>query len=285
MKQGQLRRQLLLTVATLALLAVTLSGATFAWFSSNRTVNTSRAEARAGTEELKLLVSSSAGGPFEEVCDIAQINTAKPDQLQPVSTADLTAFYYCPTTQNDLATRFLPVEGEKYYYHGRIYLQAQAEGEGWQGQTMAVYLDADEEAGPLVSADGQLLTAARLGLRCEGAQDKPVILRLSEEANPLRSEMNTAPGGSKAGKGVVITGEASTAPDPSVPLESVLLAADADTLPEQPLLHMELNTVYPLDIYFYLEGCDPDCNETISTQTCELYLGFFGMVDGEGGAA
>ena len=48
---------------------------------------------------------------------------------------------------------------------------------------------------------------------------------------------------------------------------------------------MELNTVYPLDIYFYLEGCDPDCNETISTQTCELYLGFFGMVDGEGGAA
>ena len=39
MKQGQLRRQLLLTAATLALLAVTLSGATFAWFSSNRTVN------------------------------------------------------------------------------------------------------------------------------------------------------------------------------------------------------------------------------------------------------
>ena len=112
-----------------------------------------------------------------------------------------------------------------------------------------------------------------------------MILRLSEAANPLRSEMNTAPGGSKADAGVVITGEASTAPDPSVPLESVLLAADADTLPEQPLLRMELNTVYPLDIYFYLEGCDPDCNETISTQTCELYLGFFGMVDGEGGAA
>lgn len=285
MEQGQLRRQLLLTLATLVLLAVTLSGATFAWFSSNRAVSTSRAEARAGTEEWKLLVSSSADGPFEAVCGIRQVNATKPDQLLPVSTADLAAFYYCPSTQDDLATRFLPVEDERSYYHGRIYLLAQAEGEQWQGQTMAVYLDTNEDAGPLVSADGQLLTAARLGLFCQGAQSGPVILRLSEQANPLRSEMNTAPGGSLAGEGVVITGETATAPDPSVPLDSVLLAADAAVLPEQPLLRLERNTVYPLDIYFYLEGCDPDCNETISTQTCELYLSFFGVVDGEGGAA
>ena len=269
----------------LTLLAVTLTGATYAWFSSNRTVNTSRAAARAGTEQLELLVSASADGPFGEECGIGQVNATKPDQLQPVSTADLARFYYCPFTQESRAENFLPVEDENYYYHGRIYLLARAEGEGWQNQQMAVYLETNEDAGPLASADGQLLTAARLGLSSADAQKKPVILRLSEQANTLRSEMNTAPGGSLALEGVVLASETTTAPDPSVPLASMLLTEDAAALPQQPLLRMELNKVYPLDIYFYLEGCDPDCNETISTQDCELYLSFFGVLDEEGGAA
>ena len=42
---------------------------------------------------------------------------------------------------------------------------------------------------------------------------------------------------------------------------------------------MELNKIYQLDMYFYLEGCDPDClNETVGMTGAYLSLAFFGML-------
>ena len=53
------------------------------------------------------------------------------------------------------------------------------------------------------------------------------------------------------------------------------------TLPEQPLLTMDLNRIYPVDIYFYLEGCDPDCTDSVSFNTADLQLSFYGVLAGE----
>lgn len=37
---------------------------------------------------------------------------------------------------------------------------------------------------------------------------------------------------------------------------------------------MDLNQIYPVDIYFYLEGCDPDCSDDLSFDIADLHLAF-----------
>ena len=56
------------------------------------------------------------------------------------------------------------------------------------------------------------------------------------------------------------------------------------TEPQRPLLEMELNRIYTVDVYFYLEGCDPDCSDSVSYQAADIRLAFYGVIDrGEGG--
>ena len=50
-------------------------------------------------------------------------------------------------------------------------------------------------------------------------------------------------------------------------------------LPEQPLLLMELNREYTMDVYFYLEGCDPDCTDDIWHNGVDLQLAFYGILE------
>ena len=53
-------------------------------------------------------------------------------------------------------------------------------------------------------------------------------------------------------------------------------------IPDTPLVSMELNKEYTLDVYFYLEGCDPDCSNSISFDAAQLHLAFYGMISQEG---
>ena len=62
---------------TILLLLLSLTAATYAWFSSNRLVDTDRINARSGTSELKLLAAVSA-----QQFDVILMDTAARDQLQ-----------------------------------------------------------------------------------------------------------------------------------------------------------------------------------------------------------
>ena len=164
-------------IATMVILIVVLTSATYAWFTSNQTVSSERATARSGTDTLELQISGQGGDAFQAADEVAivQVNEANAQNLMPVSTADLQNFVYNPSTdQNNEAATFVKVENEAYYYHGRIYVRAISEGASDTAK-MALYLDEDAEAGgELVSAeDGQLLNAARLGLTFDG--ENPVI--------------------------------------------------------------------------------------------------------------
>lgn len=268
-----------------ALLA--FSAATYAWFTSNREVSTSTATARTGDETLELQISSSGGGSFqsEETAAITQVNQTDASYLMPVSTTDLVNFVYSPSTQNGMATVFKRVDNEAYYYHGRIYLRAV--GEGWQaGSRMALYLDqTDGILGENIS--GQLLHAARLGMIFDDDSASRVILRLSEEENAQSQQnYNTVVNGRTLGKNEVLTwqnGAAEPTQDPSASIESYTIQfGESDiTLPEQPLLTMEFNRIYPVDVYFYLEGCDPDCSDDLSFDIADLHLAFYGVLQQE----
>lgn len=238
--------------------------ATFAWFTANEKVETSRVTSRTGSAQLELQISRenfspSAGG---EVALKAPTNA-----LMPVSTNDLSSFVYCPLTNDGYAQRFLPAD-ETLYYHDTIYLRASGDGLP-DGTKLALYLD--DAYSITQSLQGELLTAARLGLRFDDGTAK--ILSLSDvNDGPGNTRLN----GVVLGSGKVITlsgGTAQAADDPAAPLADFLISNGST-----PLAELELNRVYRVDIYFYLEGCDPDCTgEKVALDTASLQLAFYGV--------
>ena len=267
---------------------LSFTAATYAWFTSNQAVSTTRASARTGEESLELQISSD-GTTFSNVSSvaIAQVNQTSLTNLLPVSTADLTNFVYAPSTVSDMAINFEPVENESYYYHGRIYLRALAQGLS-SDTKLSLYLDqTDGVLGKDVN--GTLLNASRLGLVFNNDYSSSVILRLTESQNASGQQIfNTVVGGVTLGAGQVLSWNGSgvsAVADPSVPITdyTVNFGESDMSVPARPLCVMNLNQVYPVDVYFYLEGCDPDCSDAITHNEADLYLAFYGISGREGG--
>ena len=276
-----------LLIITVIIAALALAFATYAWFTSNRAVSAGTVTSRTGDETLELQISETGGSSFRsvETAVIQQVNNWNSTQLMPVSTADLQRFVYAPVTSEGMAKTFQLVENEDNYYHGRIYLRA--EGSGWSaGSRMNLYLDQSD--GLLGQASsGQVLHAARLGLRFDDGTQ--TILRLEESSNPSSQRVyNTVVNGTVLGDGQVLSyqnGRVMPAADPSVPVSACTVTFDNNSiqLPAQPLLSMEFGRIYALDIYFYLEGCDPDCSDAINFDAADLHLAFYGALSQEAG--
>lgn len=271
---------------TMIAAALALSAATYAWFTSNRLVTTDKATARSGTDTLELQISSEGGNNFQVSSEAAiiQVNRTALSELMPVSTADLNSFVYNPSSSGDVAESFRTVTDENYYYHGRIYLRALAQGDSVSGR-MALYLDEDNEAGgALAQSDGGLvLNAARLGLTFDGGN--PAIFYLSNTSNPEEQQIrNTSINGEILANGQVLKssgGTLSAVADPSIPLadRTIIMNDSGAVLPAAPLLYMNLNQIYTVDIYFYIEGCDPDCSNSIGLDELDLHLAFYGILE------
>ena len=271
---------------TMIAAALALSAATYAWFTTNRLVNTDRATARSGTDTLELQISSAGGNDFQALKEapIIQVNRTELTELMPVSTEDLQSFVYNRLTEDKIAESFRTVTEEQYYYHGRIYLRAVAQGDNVGGR-MALYLDEDNEAGgALAQSDGgMVLNAARLGLTFDGGN--PSIFYLSNVSNPENKQIrNTRINGEILGDGQVLKssgGTLSAVADPSIPLadRTIIMNDSGAVLPAAPLLYMNLNQIYTVDIYFYIEGCDPDCSNSIGLDELDLHLAFYGILE------
>ena len=276
-----MRRMMLSSLLWLAAIAVTLTSATYAWFTSNSVVSSSRATARSGTDTLELQISSAEDDVFRPVAaaEITQINDTDMEYLMPVSTADLKTFFYCPALTEKRAV-FREVTDEQFYYHGRIYLRALAEG--IPSGRLALYLDRSAVGALAAADDGYLLNAARLGLTFDGGSG--VIFYLSDDENAESDQIrNTYLDGSLVSDGNVLSGsgdEIIAVADPAVPLSeyTISLRDSGARLPDAPLIYMALNRVYTVDVYFYLEGCDPDCSEAVSFDEADIQLAFYGIL-------
>lgn len=280
-----MKRQFLKTgflVVTICAALAAMTAATYAWFTTNKAVSTGTATARTGDERLELQISSEGGSRFtdQETVSVFQVNQTDPKNMIPVSTDNLVDFVYAPFTSGGDAKKFLRVEKEENYYHGRIYLRAVGDGFA-ANDRLALYLDQSD--GILASASsGMLLHASRLGLRFDN--DKTVIFRLSDDTNPKDAQTyNTIINGKRLGADQVLSyqnGTIKAVTDPSVSLSDYTIAFETSSIriPDQPLLLMEWNKIYTLDIYFYLEGCDPDCSDAVSFDPAELHLAFYGVL-------
>lgn len=280
-----MKRQFLKTgflVVTICAALAAMTAATYAWFTTNKAVSTGIATARTGDERLELQISSEGGNHFtdQETVSVFQVNQTDQKKMIPVSTDNLVDFVYAPFTSGGDAKKFLRVEKEENYYHGRIYLRAAGDGFA-ADDCLALYLDQSD--GILASASsGMLLHASRLGLRFDN--DKTVIFRLSDDTNPKDAQTyNTIIKGERLGADQVLSyqnGTIKAVTDPSVSLSDYTISFETSSIriPDKPLLLMEWNKIYTLDIYFYLEGCDPDCSDSVSFDQADIHLAFYGML-------
>lgn len=280
-----MKRQFLKTgflVVTICAALAAMTAATYAWFTTNKAVSTGTATARTGDERLELQISSEGGSRFtdQETVSVFQVNQTDQKKMIPVSTDNLVDFVYAPFTSGGDAKKFLRVEKEENYYHGRIYLRAVGDGFAADDR-LALYLDQSD--GILASASsGMLLHASRLGLRFDN--DKTVIFRLSDDTNPKDAQTyNTIINGKRLGADQVLSyqnGTIKAVADPSVSLSDYTISFETSSIrvPDKPLLLMEWNKIYTLDIYFYLEGCDPDCSDSVSFDQADIHLAFYGML-------
>ncbi|MBO4331355.1 MAG: hypothetical protein J5827_04690 [Oscillospiraceae bacterium] len=280
----RLRRSAFAAVMMCLILLSVLSAATFAWFSSNHMVGTSRVTGRIAAENAELLLSSTGGAAFRGSgeADIIQTNSADCEFLTPVSTADLVNFVSSTAVGEGYASYFTPVKNESGYFRGRVYVMAKVTG-GAENASVALYLDESEQAGGAIvredGEDGLILSAARLGLIFDDDPGTAVILRLSEDGADGRA-MNTMLDGAVMEEGSVLDSsgdELKAVPDPSVPIGDYTVSDD-EGFPRQPIFTAPANRIIPVDVYFYLEGCDPDCTEAIAFDGSELHLAFYGVL-------
>ena len=283
MKYGRYYGKLAICIFMILVIALSFTTATYAWFSSNSVVRTDRVLSQSDTDEVELLVSGTGGDSFlgSHETAITRVNSTAIDELMPVSTADLKNFVYQDGSVDSMAVHFTKAE-DKYYYHGQIFLRADAVNHE-DGEKLALYLDESEEKGPLfLSSTGNLLNAVRLGITIDG--ETSYIFRVSEEENPSQDRSpHTRLNGVDLGEHQVIDSSRDSlraVDDPSVPMGEYMVDRDGTTKENtiKPLCKMDLNRIYTLDIYVYLEGCDPDCSEAIELGSMDFYLAFYGIL-------
>lgn len=276
---NSLKKTSVFAIISLLAAVLALSSATFAWFTSNTSVSTNKVSAGVADVNAKLELSATGGTSFKGVESVSinkvneNDNDPENEKLLPVSTSDLENFVY-PTSVNKDA-KYLLDEDAKRYYHGTFYLRGSCGGSAAYTK-MVLYFD---EIDKMIASDvdSQFANAGRVGIKMKG--NSPVIIRMSEEENESTARVNnTYLDGILVEEGYVIhkdgsSGSAEAVEDPSKSLKTYSAAEKTPT----PVAVINLDEIYEVDIYFYLEGCDPDCSDSVSKDDVEVYISLFGV--------
>ena len=278
METKSLRRTAVLALLSLLVAAAVLVSATYAWFTNSNRVSTTLTTARSGNDDVELQISSTGGTEFTpvEAAPITQVNDADLTQLLPVTTADLEAFLTAAVTGPEAV--YTQVEDGSRLFHGRVYLRCVAQ-EGQTG-TMGLYLDDNTLSLLSGGGDSQLLNAARLGLVFDSGER--YLFYLTQAHNPAGQQIrNTWLNGEQVPDGSVLTleeGRVTAVADPSRPITDFMLSsAEGFLFPPAPLCTLVPGEIRTVEVYFYLEGCDPDCSDAVSFDAADLALAFYGV--------
>lgn len=284
---GKIAKTAYLIITFLAVL-LSLGTATYAWFSTNSVTDTTKASGKTNVENVKLLLSASGGSAFQgsdkEVA-IARVNAAGEDGLLPVSTADLHNYVSNIGSVDGKAVTFEKVKDEAYIYHGRLYLQAVSENPGPNAKLALFFDESAENGGKLLqNINGFIANASRLGIIIDN--NTSYIFKFGDDKNPGEDHfLNTIVDGKLLEEGFVLVmdenGEVKGVKDPAVQYSDYLVSADGTITSTKPLLYMYFNQIYTIDIYFYLEGCDPDCTDITEYDDLDFHLGFYGILTEE----
>ena len=267
METPRLRHAQLMTALLLLLLCVSLTAATYAWFTFDPYTNVTPMEGRIASGDTNLLISESENGPFDRQCTLNPTHLAP--ALYPVSTQTLDAFYAAIRQNREgIITHYTNVTdtpGERLI-HGTVYLRC-------VGKPCDVFFD---ETTLNFGTEPQVLAAGRLGLKITGADGnaKVFLFKLDDMGNVAGTDSQVTVSADTA----VVVGSIDTAGEPSYEEDPALSigtylhgTANADAL-----LTMQTDETASLEYWLYLEGCDPECVNAVQSKDMILQLGFAG---------
>ena len=262
------RKRMVAAAAWLVVLALALTAATFAWFSSSRFTNVTPVAHTVSEEGYDLLISSSEAGPFDTQCTLSVADKT----LYPISTANLSNFWRS-TFQNasGITTDYANCTSQlgEYALTGTLYLKgAQA--------PLAVYLYQSQMS---VSADPQLLAAARIGFVVQSASGTHTYIFSCDDlgnASQATAKRTTTQ------SNVVVSGQGSWSyvTDPAQSIGSHTMDGSG-TSPvmragAQPLFTLGANEVASVRYFVYMEGCDANCITEAQSKNLTLQFAFAG---------
>ena len=272
-------------------LAATLGAATYAWFTSNMKVNTNSVSVRSDTSKLVLELGDASRGSWSQRGDVALASNANGSvTLYPVSTFDLNGFAACAqnNTAGDAAVFEQAKDDGSAYYHGWIDLRPTITGTGASKVKGKVSLYLTESLVPQ-GADAELLRAARVGIKISsGGQVLATnIFELDSSDSGHRGEHpTTAPAGLVGYTDGMLLGWqngqlACGADVKQDPAAFTLDTSETAARPQSSLATLALGQTYRLDIYYYIEGTDPDSADYLHQDPGTLHLALFATLDGE----
>ena len=272
-------------------LAATLGAATYAWFTSNMKVNTNSVSVHSDTSKLVLELGDADLGSWSQQGDVSltsSVNGAV--TLYPVSTFDLNGFAAC--AQNNSAGDATVFEQAKdngsAFYHGWIDLRPTITGTGASKVKGKVNLYLAESLVPQ-GANAELLRAARVGIKISSGNQVLAanIFELDSSDGGHRDEHPATVPVGLAGytEGMLLgwqngqlTCGANVTQDPAT---FTLDTSETAARPQNTLATLGLDQTYRLDIYYYIEGTDPDSADYLYQDQGTLHLALFATLDGE----
>lgn len=285
------RRALAYIALVMVALAATLGAATYAWFTNNMKVNTNSVSVHSDTSKLVLELGDADRGSWSQQGDVSLTSTANGAvTLYPVSTFDLNGFAAC--AQNNSAGDATVFEQAKdngsAFYHGWIDLCPTIAGTGASKVKGKVSLYLAESLVPQ-GADAELLRAARVGIKISSGNQVLAtnIFELDSSDSGHRGEHPTTAPAGLAGyaDGMLLgwqNGQLACGADVKQdPAAFTLDAGETATRPQNSLATLALGQTYRLDIYYYIEGTDPDSADHLRQDPGTLHLALFATLNGE----
>lgn len=281
--------QISIVIALLALIAA-LGVATYAWFTNNAAVNTNSVSVHSDDSRLVVEMGDASAGSWSSSGDVA-LSSSSSDSLvlYPVSTFDLTGFAEC--THNNAegeAVHFEQAADGQHFYHGWVDLRANVSGSGADKATGAVTLYLADSLVP-DGVDPELLRAARVGLKFSRAGEvvKTCYFALDGSDGGHRGEHPaTRPGLDGYVDGMLLgwqNGSLACAADGVEDFNAYVMGSgDSAARPQNSLLVMDQGVDYRMDVYYYIEGTDPDSADYLYGDTGLLHVGLFAVLDGQG---
>ena len=285
------RRARAYIVLVMVALAATLGAATYAWFTSNMKVNTNSVSVHSDTSKLLLELGDASRGSWSQQGDVSLVSNASGTvTLYPVSTFDLNGFAAC--AQNNSAGDASVFEQAKdngsAYYHGWIDLRPTITGMGASKVKGKVSLYLAESLVPQ-GTDAELLRAARVGIKISSGNQVLAtnIFELDSSDGGHRGEHPaTAPTGLVGYTDGMLLGwqngqlacGANVTQDPA---SFTLDTSETATRPQNTLAALALGQTYRLDVYYYIEGTDPDSASYLYQSPGTLHLALFATLDSE----
>lgn len=281
------RAQLLILFILIVLLAVG-GTATYAWFVSNNKVDTNSVSVHSGDDSLVVEMGDGTTWSSGETVSLATTSSQDGMILYPVSTYDLESFVECSEFDGDgQAVKFVQADDGVNFYHGYLYVRARFTGGVSHTGTVALYLS---DSLKTTSDDSDLLKAARVGVKfskVDSAEAGVVEGGVTEAAHYF--ELDSTPGSRQSehpttaplalpsyqeGQLLGWANGALAAGDDKVE-DSAVYMLSGFSLPEASLVKLELDTIYRLDVYYYIEGCDLDSANYLNKSGGLLHINLF----------